>query len=60
MSLIDKPCRTSKKTLGRRSGGTEPASNSKAWAELSANEKAAAGLFGYRPNTWDADICAKR
>ena len=35
----------------------EPASNSKAWAELSENEQAAARLLGYKANTWDSDVC---
>ncbi len=35
----------------------EPASNSKAWAELNENEQAAAFLLGYKPDTWDADAC---
>ena len=38
----------------------EPASNSKAWAELSENERAAAQWLGYTQNTWDADNCKSR
>jgi hypothetical protein len=38
----------------------EPASNSKAWAELTENERAAAQWLGYTHNTWDADNCKSR
>jgi hypothetical protein len=38
----------------------EPASNSKAWVELSENERTAAQRLGYTHISWDADNCKSR
>ena len=41
-------------------GPAQPASDSKAWTDLSQDERGAAQRLGYRPNTWDADNCRNR